>query len=273
MASNISISALYTYPVKSCGALQHEQMILDERGPLWDRRWMVVDADGIFVTQRSHPTMAIIQPSLSADTLTLTAPGMPALTVPLTAERDEPLPVTIWQDTCDAWDEGRAAAEWFSHFLEGDLRLVRMTDGWFRPVNPKYAPETAQTGFSDGFPLLLVSEESLADLNTHLQAREAQPVPMSRFRPNVVVRGASPYAEDGWRTVQVGAVTLDVLKPCARCVITTVDQHTGSIPDNNEPLGTLSTYRKQNSKVMFAQNAVHRAAGTLALGAVVEVLA
>ena len=273
MTSTMTISALYTYPVKGCAALQHQQIALDARGPLWDRRWMVVDAEGIFVTQRSHPPMAVIQPALSADALTLTAPGFSPLTIPLQAERGEALSVTIWNDTCDAWDEGKVAAGWFSDLLEGDLRLVRMTDSWFRRVNPKYAPEPAQTGFSDAYPLLIVSEESLADLNAHLQARGAQPVPMSRFRPNVVVRGASAYAEDGWRTVQIGGVTLDVVKPCARCAVTTVDQLTGTVPDNTEPLGTLSTYRKQDGKVMFAQNAVHRAPGTLTLGAAVEVLA
>lgn len=129
-------------------ALQHSSIALDSRGPLWDRRWMVVDAEGVFVTQRSHPIMATIQPALSADLLTLTAPGMSPLVLPLTAERGAPLPVLIWNDTCEAWDEGRVAAGWFSDFLEGDLRLVRMTDLWFRRVDPKDAPEPTQTGFS-----------------------------------------------------------------------------------------------------------------------------
>lgn len=273
MISDIVISALYSYPIKGCAALSHDQILLDERGPVWDRRWMLVDGDGLFVSQRERPALARVQPALDAESLRISTAGMPPLVIPLQAARGVPRAVTIWNDICEAWDEGRAAGEWFSQFLGDAVRLVRMTDSWFRTVDPRYAPQPAQTGFSDGFPLLLVSEESLDDLNGRLQGQGSQPVPMNRFRPNVVVRGAGPFAEDGWRTLRAGAVTLDVVKPCARCLVTTVDQQTGTIPDRAEPLATLSSYRKQGSKVLFTQNVVHRAPGSLAVGTPLEILA
>jgi uncharacterized protein len=133
-----------------------------------------------------------------------------------------------------------------------------------------YASENTPVGFADAFPLLIVSEASLDELNRHMIERGKDPVPMTRFRPNIVVSGVEAFAEDSWRTVQIGDVTIDVVKPCARCVTTTVDQLTGTIPDVAEPLGTLNTFRKHNGKVMFAQNAIHRAPGVLKVGNAVK---
>jgi uncharacterized protein YcbX len=269
---SITLSAIYTYPVKSCGRLSHTQIELDARGPLYDRRWMIVDADGLFITARELPKMQLIQPGFRKTSLTLEAPDMETLRIPLERERGPARQVEVWGDRCDAWDEGNEAAAWVSDYLGVNARLVRMAEDFRRPVDPDYAPQEAHTGFNDGFPLLILSEASVEDLNCHLVERGKAQVPISRFRPNLVFRGSTAYAEDGWKTVQVGAVTLDVVKPCARCVMTTVDPATGTQPDPAEPLATLSTYRKQGSKVLFAQNAIHRTPGMLRVGDVVKTI-
>jgi hypothetical protein len=271
MADNY-ISALYTYPIKSCGALWHTLLELDARGPIWDRRWMLVDEDGLFVTQRELPRMALIQPGFKDGQLSINAPGMNEICVPLERQRDIPRQVQIWNDTCKAWDEGDEVAGWVSDFLRVDLRLVRMTDDFVRRVDERYAPQPAQTGFSDGFPLLIASEASLEELNNRLVERGAEPIPMSRFRPNIVVTGCEAFAEDTWKTIQISDMLIDVVKPCARCAIPSVDQQTAEIRDPKEPLATLNTFRKQNGKVMFAQNAVHRTPGWIAVGNPVQVI-
>ncbi len=266
------VSALYTYPIKSCGGLTHDTIRFDARGPIWDRRWVVTDADGMFYTQRELPPMALIQPRFDGDQLTLSAPGMSSISLPLEAERPEPRLVRVWRDTCEAWDEGDTLAQWFSDYLKVEARLTRMTDGYYRTVNKDYAPYPAQVSFADGYPALIVSESSLDDLNQRLIERGSEAIPMKRFRPNIVITDSSPYAEDTWREACIGDMTFDVVKPCARCVMTTVDPATGTIPDKAEPLATLNTYRKQERGVMFAQNAIHRAPGVLKVGDAVNVV-
>jgi hypothetical protein len=268
----IQISGLYSYPIKSCGAIIHQQVELDARGLVWDRRWMLVDAGGLFISQREKPQMALIQPTIEESLLTVRAPGRRPLSLPLHRSRDVPRLAQVWNDRCLSWDEGQDAADWFSEALDVDCRLVRMTDEHVRRVDERYARRPAQIGFSDGYPLLVVSEASLDDLNRRLIERGKEPVPMSRFRPNVVLSGAEAYAEDGWHTVQIGAVTLDIVKPCARCVITTIDQTTGHKPESEEPLATLNTYRKREGKVLFAQNAIHHAPGVLTIGDAVKIV-
>ncbi len=266
------VSALYTYPIKSCGGLTHTTISFDSRGPLWDRRWVVTDSDGMFYTQRELPPMALLQPAFEDDALMLTAPGMTAIRVPLEAERSTPRAVRVWRDTCDAWDEGDALAQWFSDYLKVDARLTRMTDDYYRAVNKDYAPQPAQVGFADGYPALIVSESSLEDLNQHLIARGVEAMPMRRFRPNIVVADSDAYTEDSWREAQIGTMTFDVVKACARCVMTTVDPAKGEIINTAEPLATLNTYRKQDRGVMFAQNAIHRAPGILNVGDAVNIV-
>ncbi len=267
------ISALYTYPIKSCGGLTHTSITFDSRGPLWDRRWLVTDPDGMFFTQRELPPMALIQPTFTGSSLTLTAPGMSSIQISLEAERPASRSVRIWKDTCEAWDEGDALAQWFSDYLKVDARLFRMTDTHIRVVDKNYAPYDAAVGFADAYPALIVSESSLDDLNQRLVERGAEVVPMRRFRPNIVITDSPAYAEDTWREARLGSMTFDLVKPCARCVMTTVDPATGTIPNTAEPLATLNSYRKQERGVMFAQNAIHRAAGTLNIGDAVNVVA
>lgn len=266
------VSALYTYPIKSCAGLTHNTIAFDSRGPSWDRRWVVADSDGMFYTQRELPLMALIKPTFADDALALTAPGMSSIRIPLEAERAAPRQVRVWKDTCAAWDEGDNLAQWFSDYLKVDARLYRMTDDHYRAVNKDYAPQPAQVGFADGYPALIVSESSLDDLNQHLIERGSEAIPMRRFRPNIVITDSDAFAEDTWRTAQIGAMTFDLVKACARCVMTTVDPDTGTVPDKAEPLATLNTYRKQERGVMFAQNAIHRAPGVLNVGDMVNVV-
>ncbi len=266
------VTGLYVYPIKSCAGIALENAQLDARGIVYDRRWMVVSDDeqerGLFLSQRELPQMALIQPALSDETLIVRAPRLPELWLPLTPPANaKSVTAIVWDDTCLAYDEGDEAAGWLTRHLGVPARLVRMADAFVRPVDPQYASAGAQTAFSDGYPALITAQASLDDLNARLAARGKAAVSMLRFRPNIVIGGCAPYAEDGWQRVQIGAVAFDIVKPCKRCAITTVDPASGSIPDREEPLATLAAYRRgPRGGVLFGQNAVHRALGKLALG-------
>ena len=262
----IRVSGLFSYPVKSCAGLFHDSVSLDGRGPLWDRRWMVVDPNGVFLTQRRHPRLAIVHTSLESEDLVLRVAGKSEVRVPLQRAAGEARRVRVWHDDCEAWDEGDEAARFLSEHLGTPVRLVRMTEGFVRPVDPDYAPRPAQTAFADAFPLLVVSEASLEELNRRLTERSTSPVPMSRFRPNVVLTGCGPFAEDEWTAIRIGETMLDLVKPCGRCATTRVDQARGVVQDPREPLATLATFRLRGQDVMFGQYAIHRGPGRLSVG-------
>jgi uncharacterized protein YcbX len=268
-AASASLAAIFVYPVKSAAGIALDAAELDAFGLRHDRRWLVVDPAGRFMTQRRHPRLALIRPTLGADTLTLDAPGMPALALPLAPPAAAAERVRIWSDDVAARSAGDDAARWVSAFLGTPCRLVYMPASTVRQVSLRHGKPGDRVAFQDAYPLLLLSEESLDALN----ARLAEPLPVNRFRPNLVIRGAGgPHAEDAWRRIRVGAIELDVVKPCARCTITTVDQATGC-RDGKEPLRTLATYRRgPNGGVLFGMNAIHRARGTLRVGDAVEVL-
>jgi uncharacterized protein len=226
---------------------------------------MVVAPDGTFLTQRQFPRLALVQPSVGEDDLVLRTPA-DEVQVPLRRSGGDRLRVRVWEDDCEAWDEGDEAARLLTVHLGTAARLVRMADDFVRPVDPDYAPGPAQTAFADAFPLLVVTEASLDELNRRLAERGAAPVPMSRFRPNLVLAGAGPFAEDEWKTIRVGDTTLDLVKPCGRCATTRVDQARGEVADAREPLATLATFRRQDGEVMFGRYAIHREEGRLAVG-------
>jgi MOSC domain-containing protein len=270
MSEEVRVSGLFTYPVKSCAGLSHASVSLDDRGPLWDRRWMVVGPDGVFLSQRQYPRLAVVQPSLESDALVLRVAERNAVRVPLGRAPGETRRVRVWQDDCDAWDEGDEAARLLSDHLGAPSRLVRMAEEFERPVDRDYAPRPAHTGFADAFPLLVVAEASLEELNRRLQERRASPVPVSRFRPNVVLTGSAPFAEDAWKTIRIGETTLDLVKPCGRCTTTRVDQARGVVHDPREPLATLATFRLRGGEVIFGHNAIHRVPGRIAVGEAVD---
>jgi uncharacterized protein YcbX len=230
-------------------------------GLRYDRRWMLVAPAGKFITQRTHPQMILIQPQLADGVLTLTRQGMPDHQVAAVSTDSAPLQVEIWNDRVNALPVSEETDAWLTQAIDAPCRLVYIADDEIRQCDPEYADERDHTGFADGFPLLLISQASLDDLNGRLQ----QPLPMKRFRPNLVVSGCDPYAEDGWRKICIGDVTLRVVKPCSRCVITTVDPETG-IKGPGEPLRTLATYRMRDKQVYFGQNLIHQQQGTLAVG-------
>jgi len=268
MTESLRLSALTYYPVKSMQGWDVPEATVTPRGLANDRLLMVTDPDGMFYTQRDLPRLATILPRLDGGSLRLSAPEMTPLTLPL-RRSGAALPVTIWEDEAEAVDQGEAAAGWLSQYLGVEARLVRIRDDHLRPVNREYAVTADDNvGFADGYPVLLASQESLDDLN----ARMETPIPMNRFRPNIVVSGGDPFAEDGWRRVRIGQVELALVKPCARCDVPTRDQLTGQ-KMGNEPTATLATFRRRGNQVMFAINAIPITLGVIRVGDEVEVLA
>lgn len=267
MASeNVLVTGLFVYPIKSCAGTPLDVAELGDRGIQHDREFMLVDPDNHFLTQRQLPRMALIHPNRTADALELTAPGMRALrlTPRLAGEQRQ---LTVWRDQVGAIDQGPEVAQWLSTYLDKPCRLVRHADDAVRRVDAEFARQpTDQVSFADGFPLLLISEESLAELNTRLP----EALPMNRFRPNVVVRGArTAYAEDTWQEISVGGVCFSLVKACARCAITTTDQATAE--RGIEPLATLATYRRVARGVLFGQNLIHHRRGTIRVGDTVRI--
>jgi len=263
--AGITLSGLQVFPIKSLRGIAAERWEVGARGLRLDRELMLVDDSGTFITQREQRALALLATELAGDQLVIRAPHTPPLTVSLAPRSDARVSVTIWKDSLLAEPVDPAADDWFSRFLDQPVRLVRFHG--HRQVDRQFAREGDAVGFADGFPFLLASESSLADLST----RVGQPLAMARFRPNLVVTGAPPYAEDGWRRLRIGAIEFELVKPCARCVVTTIDPATGAA--GLEPLRTLASYRNVGGKVLFAWNLVHRGTGILQVGDPVEVLA
>ncbi len=264
--SKLILNGLYRYPVKSLRGAGLAAAVLDARGIRYDRHWMLVDADGHFLSQRELPRMTLVRTLMMYDHLTLQAPDMEDMILPPEHAADDVFKVKVWDDECLARCVGKDADEWLSGFLQTECRLVYLPADQLRQVDPTYAKEGDQTGFTDGFPLLLISDASLRDLNS----RMSEPLPMERFRPNLVVAGCEPYAEDQWKRIRIGEIEFNVVKPCSRCAITTVNPDTAQT--GTEPLKTLSGYRRQGNKVYFGQNLIHTGIGELKLGMDVEVI-
>ncbi len=272
------VSALHLYPIKSCRGFSVPAARLDSFGLEHDRRFLVVDVTGHFLSQRSMPRMALVETALHPRDLVVSAPGLRELHVPL-PHADEHAPeatvkVTVWRDTVEARDLGDEAADWFRRALGHRCRLVHTGPRFARRLPVARVPAVHRdvltdvpVAFSDAFPLLALTDESLSDLN----ARLTVPLPMDRFRPNVVVRGAAAYDEDRWQTVRIAGVIFRAGGPCLRCTVTTNDQSTGR--HGKEPLRTLAKYRRApDGHVMFGQNWIHSGAGALRVGDLVEVI-
>jgi uncharacterized protein YcbX len=263
------VTGINVYPVKSTRPIALTESEVLPRGLPWDRRWMLVDSEGRFITARQYPALAIIDTALAADTLNISLAGRAGLQIPLAEPAGPSIPVSVWKDHCEAVPVGAAADAWFSDYLGVSCRLVRMTDALVRRVNPDYGRPADQVSFADGFPLLLISEASLHDLNRRLQTA----VSMQRFRPNVVIDGERPYGEDSWCRLRVGEVEFEGVKNCSRCVFTTIDPQSGVKDPGGEPLRTLASYRRrEGGGVFFGQNLIPRSRGTIRLGDSVEIL-
>jgi hypothetical protein len=269
-----ALSALHTYPVKSCHRVDMDTATVEPWGLAGDRRWVVVDEEGLHRTQRTVPRMALIQPAYTEDgRLLLRAPGMPDLELaPPSRGRDaRPIVVTVWRFTGAVASAGPAADAWFTGFLGMPCRLAYMDDTYIRPTNPEYSLPDDRVSFADGYPLLLASTTSLAALGAWIAEMGAEPVPMTRFRPNVVVTGSEPWAEEGWKRVRIGGQEFRVVKPCDRCVMTTVDPELGEFT-GQQPLRALRKFHRDGKKVLFGMNLVPDTVGALRVGDPFEVL-
>ncbi|MCC6260387.1 MAG: MOSC domain-containing protein [Anaerolineales bacterium] len=263
----IQLSGLSYYPIKSCRGFDLREARVERMGLENDRRLMLVTPDGDFLTQRKYAKLALVTPTLQTDSVTLSAPNFETLKVDL-QKRGAIFPVNIWKSAgVHAIDQGEEAAQWFSDWLGVQVRLVHFAEGYIRKVNADFAiNEDDHTGFADGYPILIISEEALQDLNSKLDA----PLPMKRFRPNIVVSGCEPFAEDRWKRIRIGAIELALVKPCARCAIPTIDPET--LATSKEPLKTLETYRRHPLGAIFGMNAIPLNGGKLEVGMNVEVL-
>lgn len=238
---------------------------VEKTGLKYDRKWMLIDAERQFLSQRRLPRMALIKTALSGNTLILSALGMENLFLSLEPKTGDTINSTIWHDQVDTIAVSAEADDWFSRFLNVESRLVYKPDATIRPVNPNFAKPEDQTALSDGFPFLLTSENSLAALNQAMQLNLA----MTRFRPNLVVSGCESYAEDLWREITIGNIGFRLPKPCSRCSVPTINPETGEI--GKEPLTTLNRLRKWQNKVYFGQNALHNGLGVLSVGDIVQI--
>jgi len=262
-----TLASIHIYPLKSCAPLPRDSARVEARGLEHDRRWMVVDADGKFVTGRKHPRLTLIRANPDGNALHLRAPGMPDLhlAAPADAPRGD---VEVWGSRVEALIADAAANDWIGAFLGVPARFAYMDDACRRAVDPDHSRPGDIVSFADGYPLLAISQAALDLLNSKL----ASPVPMLRFRPSIVVDGVAAHAEDHWQRVRIGAVEFDVVKPCIRCVFTTVDFERGEFDPSGEPLRTLLTYRRTPKGVSFGQNLIPRGTGMLRVGDTVEVL-
>ncbi len=260
--TDITVSQLWIYPIKSMKGISLESVQLEKRGFKYDRRWMLVDQDNRFISQRQYPQMALIEPSFESDVmdfgLSVRAPNMPVLIIPYPDEQIElydEIEVTCWDDKVNVNHINTAIDNWFSEFLDIDCQLVYMPEKTMRPVDPDFArsAENDIASFSDGFPNLIISEASLEDLNHRANIN----LSMSRFRPNIVLSGCEAYEEDLFGHFKINQIDFYAVKPCSRCIITTIDPQTGQ-KESREPLKTLAQYRKMKNKVFFGQNLLHK---------------
>ncbi len=278
----VEVTGIFLYPVKSLRGIAVEEATVDELGLDGDRRFMVIDGTGKMLTQRSLPRMALVETALAADRLILRAEGAGETTVGRASDPAAPVrAVAVWKSAgLQTEDCGDGAARWLADFLGVPCRLVRIGSAFARPIptHRAYAPEgetvAHRVTFADSHPIMLLGEASLEELNGRMRAQGEAALPMDRFRPNLVVRGGAPFAEDGWGRIRVGTVTLRGCDPCARCIITTIDQRTTA--RGVEPLRTLATYRRdarEPTNVNFGRNFLHETkSGALRAGDTVELL-
>ncbi|WP_273824097.1 MOSC domain-containing protein [Pseudomonas asplenii] len=266
----LRLSALYRYPLKSAKGEHLSHASLDELGLAGDRRWMLVDeASGRFLTQRAVSGMSQLSALWSAaGGLTLSAPGHAPLEVALPAADEQLRGVTIWNDTLRVPDAGDEAAAWLSGFIGKPVRLVHVPQQRARSTESGYGRDDDRVAFADGFPLLLIGQASLEDLSR----RVGRPLEMLRFRPNLVIEGSEAFAEDQWKRIRIGEIEFRLVKPCSRCILTTIDPQSGERSADREPLTTLKTYREKDGNVFFGQNLVNDGVGRLEVGMPVTIL-
>lgn len=263
----LTLSQIFIYPIKSLGGIALTEAQVEERGLQYDRRWMLTDLGGQMLSQRDIPQMALLDVEVGTQSLQVSHrwKSIVPLDIPLTPPQSSLKPVTVWDDTLEAVPVGPEADEWFSAVLGTPSRLMYLPNNSVRRVDEKYVPEPLNVSFADGYPLLIIGQASLDGLN----ARLTETLPMNRFRPNLVFTGGAPHEEDTWRDFRVGTILFRGVKPCGRCIITTIDQQTTE--KGAEPLKTLATYRRNEHKILFGQNLIALSAGKIRVGDRIEV--
>lgn len=280
------LASVHIYPLKAGRAVDLGESVVEPWGLAGDRRWLVIDGHGRFVSQREEPSLALVtaacpvagtdqaghEPGPAAGIITLSAPGHPPLTVraPSADDQAEMVFVAVWKSRFCAAAAGKQADGWLSRFLGRAVRLVYLDDPARRPVDQDYGAPGDRVSFADGYPLLLTSTGSLQALGRWLTEDGHEPVPMTRFRPNVVVDGAPPWAEDRWRRIRIGGVSFRVAKPCGRCLVTTIDQMTAE--RGRQPLALLGQRRRFGQQLVFGQNLIPDGGGPIRVGDPVQVL-
>ena len=283
------ISEINLYPIKSLKGISLDSAVVEPRGLQYDRRWMLTDKDGKFLTQREFPRMATIAVRVESGELRVESAAAGEMKIPFEPDSGDLRQVTIWQSVCDGVVYDDEVNQWFSDVLSTPCQLVYMPDDTRRSVNKRFDLGQEIVSFADGYPLLVIGEASLADLNERIADADEGvrvPLPMNRFRPNIVVTGSEPYAEDNWTRIRVGNAVFRTTKPCERCVVPTVDQQKGEFA-GKEPLRTLATYRVAKdvmperfealgvtpNAVLFGQNLIAETPGaTVRIGDEVEIM-
>jgi uncharacterized protein YcbX len=260
------LSEIFIYPIKSLGGISLSDSKVEKRGLQFDRRMMLVDEAGIFITQREFPQMALLKTKIIDNNLEVThSSSNHSIILPLNSDnntKSDRIKVIIWDDECEALIVSKEADEFFSEMIGTKCRLVYMPESEKRIVDPKrkYVLDNHIVSFADGYPFLIIGQSSLDELNRRLET----PLPMNRFRPNFVFAGGEPFEEDDWKNILIGEIKFRAVKPCARCVITTTDQETAI--RSQEPLKTLSTFRKIENKILFGMNLISYSEGFIKVG-------
>ena len=262
---SLVLSHIFIYPIKSLGGISVDSAYADKQGLKYDRRYLLVDETGMFITKRDFPRLAFLKLSIIENGFkVLNTMDSSQTVIPFESDSKENVSVTIWDDVCNAVMVSKDLNNWFSSAINKKCSLVYMPDDEKRLVEKKYINEEHIVSFADAYPFLIIGQASLEDLNSRLQ----RSVPMNRFRTNFVFTGGNPYEEDNWKDFKISDAKFKAVKPCARCVITTTDQDTAE--RSVEPLKTLSDYRKINNKVMFGMNVVCNKPGIVSINQKIE---
>ncbi len=264
----MQVTHLFVYPIKSLGGFSLQTAEITGTGFKHDRRWMLVDENNLFLSQRSHPQMALLQTAETATGIEVFHKNNPSLSIiiPFTNENTAVIKVQVWDDICDAIVVNNLCNEWFSTMLQINCKLVYMPENTKRLVDKRYAGNEEITSFSDGYPLLMIGQSSLDNLNEKL----LEPLPMNRFRPNIVFTGGHAHIEDEMREFAIQENNFLGVKPCSRCIMTTINQQTAE--KEKEPLTTLATYRMKNNKIYFGQNVLQQQNGFISVGDEIKIL-
>lgn len=267
--SKLKITDLWIYPIKSIAGIQLTEAKVEKRGLQYDRRWVLADENGIFVHQRDYPEMALLQPEINGDVMTIKhkTKTIEPISFQMTEPTSTPVAVTVWDDECSAKPVSEKADVWFSQIIGKKVRLLYMHEDSVRQADQRYAIEaTDKVSFADGYPVLMISEESLELLNSKAQEH----IPMNRFRGNIIISGGEAHEEDTLREITIGNIIMHGVKPCARCIMTTIDVDTAQ--KGKEPLKTLSTYRKLGNKILFGENFIPNNEGMIKMDDTVTVI-